>query len=150
MSQCVRICVSMHLLFLAQFTCSKFLLIETANVKCVSNESRSTIYPLSTALLIMQTSLRQAGSHLYRLAPLMMELARVCSAAVAALQGDAGPLALSSSQYIRPDGSFTSVSGIFKYQAHSHCVPNKPITTCRLRAVYCCSFVLMMSEHHHP
>lgn len=54
----------------------------------------------------MQTSLRQAGSHLYRLAPLMMELARVFSAAVAALQGDAGPLALSSSQYIRSDGKF--------------------------------------------
>lgn len=34
----------------------------------------------------------------------MMEMARVFSAAVAALQGDAGPLALSSSQYIRPDG----------------------------------------------
>lgn len=33
-----------------------------------------------------------------------MELARACSAAVAAMQGDAGPLALSSAHYIRPDG----------------------------------------------
>ena len=57
-----------------------------------------------SAVLVLQTSLREAGSHLYRIAPVMMEMARAFSAAVAALQGDAGPLALSSSQYIRPDG----------------------------------------------
>ncbi|KAL0048365.1 hypothetical protein WJX82_001722 [Trebouxia sp. C0006] len=61
-------------------------------------------------------NLRSAGSHLYRLAPLLMELARACSAAVAAMQGDAGPLALSSAHYIRPDGSrpaigYTPASG---------------------------------------
>lgn len=55
----------------------------------------------------MQDNLRAAGSHLYRLAPLLMELARACSAAVAAMQGNAGPLALSSAHYIRPDGAPT-------------------------------------------
>ncbi|KAL0020050.1 hypothetical protein WJX77_009390 [Trebouxia sp. C0004] len=61
-------------------------------------------------------NLRSAGSHLYRLAPLLMELARACSAAVAAMQGDAGPLALGSAHFIRPDGSrpaigYTPASG---------------------------------------
>ena len=41
---------------------------------------------------------------MYRLAPLLMELARACSAAVAAMQGDAGPLVFGTAQYIRPDG----------------------------------------------
>lgn len=66
-----------------------------------------------SAVLVLQTSLREAGSHLYRIAPVMMEMARAFSAAVAALQGDAGPLALSSSQYIRPDG---------KRQLKPHCI----------------------------
>lgn len=52
----------------------------------------------------MQDSLRAAGSHLYRLAPLLLELARAFSGAVAAMQGQAGPLALNASSYIRPDG----------------------------------------------
>ena len=42
----------------------------------------------------MQDSLRTAGSHLYRLAPLLLELARAFSGAVAAMQGHPGPLAL--------------------------------------------------------
>lgn len=54
----------------------------------------------------MQDSLRAAGSHLYRLAPLLLELARAFSGAVAAMQGQAGPLALNASSYIRPDGQF--------------------------------------------
>lgn len=52
----------------------------------------------------MQDSLRTAGSHLYRLAPLLLELARAFSGAVAAMQGYPGPLALNASSYIRPDG----------------------------------------------
>lgn len=52
----------------------------------------------------MQESLRAAGSHLYRLAPLLLELARAFSGAVAAMQGQAGPLALNGSAYIRADG----------------------------------------------
>ena len=52
----------------------------------------------------VQDSLRAAGSHLYRLAPLLLELARAFSGAVAAMQGQAGPLALNTSSFIRPDG----------------------------------------------
>lgn len=52
----------------------------------------------------VQESLRAAGSHLYRLAPLLLELARAFSGAVAAMQGQAGPLALNGSAYIRADG----------------------------------------------
>ena len=57
-----------------------------------------------TSVYGVQDSLRAAGSHLYRLAPLLLELARAFSGAVAAMQGQAGPLALNASSYIRPDG----------------------------------------------
>lgn len=67
-------------------------------------------------MLGMQDSLRSAGSHLYRLAPLLLELARAFSGAVAAMQGHAGPLALNGSAYIRPDGQ--SLGGILSLTAH--------------------------------
>ena len=59
---------------------------------------------LTASVYGMQDSLRAAGSHLYRLAPLLLELARAFSGAVAAMQGHAGPLAFNASSYIRPDG----------------------------------------------
>lgn len=60
--------------------------------------------PIAENVHGMQESLRAAGSHLYRLAPLLLELARAFSGAVAAMQGQAGPLALNGSAYIRADG----------------------------------------------
>ena len=65
---------------------------------------RNKITMLTASVYGMQDSLRAAGSHLYRLAPLLLELARAFSGAVAAMQGQAGPLALNPSSYIRSDG----------------------------------------------
>ena len=69
----------------------------------------------------MQDSLRSAGSHLYRLAPLLLELARAFSGAVAAMQGHAGPLALNGSAYIRPDGqSLIGTSSLCRLSLTAH------------------------------
>ena len=43
----------------------------------------------------------------------MLELARAFSGAVAAMQGHAGPLALNSSAYIRPDGQSLDLAAAF-------------------------------------
>ena len=60
-------------------------------------------YKLSMPCLL-QAQARRAGSQLYRLGAVMVELSRAASALVAALDGNPAPLALNASQYIRPDG----------------------------------------------
>lgn len=57
----------------------------------------------------------------------MMELARVFSAAVAALQGDAGPLALSGSQYIRSDGKLQPKHTPCTHTAEQHKCKLQPL-----------------------
>ena len=85
----------------------------------------------------MQDSLRTAGSHLYRLAPLLLELARAFSGAVAGMQGHPGPLALNPASYIRPDGQsllqplpLESLPGkLIAWPTITACLPYKPTLT---------------------
>ena len=71
---------------------------------CMQHVRRTcSFYRLSMPYL-MQAQARRAGSQLYRVGAVMVELSRAASALVAALDGNPAPLALNASQYIRPDG----------------------------------------------